>query len=592
MQTQIDRKAVVDQNRPLSPLWLRWLVIFLLVGGVVFRFVNLNHKVYWHDEVYTSLRASGYTVQDIGQEMFQNQVFAAKDLLRFQQVKPGSTPVDTIRSLALEDPQHPPLYFLLDRLWHQVLGAPIQAFFGSPLTASRLLPALLSLLSLPFMYALAWELFASQAAALLATAFLALSPFDVLFAQTARQYSLLTLAVIASHYLLLRAVRLSHSHTLRSRDVLKRPPAIWQHWGLYVLAVTLGLYTHPFFALTLIGHAGYMLLLRHPYGQTSQSMTRFWLSLAIAGVLYTPWLFVLLTGLQRALSTTDWTASAAGSHYLLKLWTLSFTALFLDLDVGFNNIWTFVLRVPLLVLFVLAFYTLYKRCDRSVWLFVWTSTIVPFLVLALPDLMLGSRRSAVSRYLIACYPGVQLAIAFFLATRLTPKPHYLSSRPTNLGSTKRAALLTLRPTPYTLTFINRWFWRTVLLALFTASLASCTVSAASDTWWHNVPSYFNAAIARRVNAASSPLLLSDVGNDFTNLGDLISLSYRLNPNVQMLLLSRDVHWVTTQSFASQTDGATVFVFRPSKPLREALERSRGALQPTLTAAQLWQISQP
>ncbi|HEY9883971.1 MAG TPA: hypothetical protein V6C98_10225, partial [Thermosynechococcaceae cyanobacterium] len=108
-------QPLVSQPSPLSPLWLRWLVIFLIVVGVVFRFVNLNHKVYWHDEVYTSLRAAGYTGQEIGQEIFQNQVFTPKELLRFQQIRPGSTPADTVRSLAVEDPQHPPLYFLLDR---------------------------------------------------------------------------------------------------------------------------------------------------------------------------------------------------------------------------------------------------------------------------------------------------------------------------------------------------------------------------------------------------------------------------------------------------------------------------------------------
>lgn len=581
-------KSVLNQSRPLSPLWLRWLVMFLLVVGVVFRFVNLNHKVYGHDEVYTSLRASGYTVQGATQEIFQNQVFSAKKLLRFQQFKPGSTPADTVRSLAVEDPQQPPLYFLLDRLWVQVLGEPIQTIFGSLLTASRLLPALISLLSLPFMYALAWELFDSQAAALLATAFLALSPFDVLFAQTARQYSLLTLAVLASHSLLLRAIRLSNVQKIRSRDVLKRPPPVWQHWGLYVLAITLGLYTHPFFALTLIGHVGYIVLdaIAHRQASISQSMTRFWLSLAIAALLYTPWLFVLLTGFQRALKTANWAANGLGFNYLAKLWTLSFTALFLDLDFGFDNPWTFALRVPIVVLIGLAFYTLYRRCDRRLWLFVWTSTVVPFLVLALPDLVPGSKQSAVSGYLISCYPGVQLAIAYFLAIKLAPKPHYLSSRPQRSAASPHFAL---RLTPSTLTLINRWGWRIVLLALFTASLASCTVSAASDTWWHKDLSYFNAAVARRVNVEPSPLILSDAGDDFTNLGDLISLSYRLNPTVRMLLLSQDANWVTTQSFKAQIEGSTVIAFRPSQPLRKALERSRGTLQPVLPAARLWQV---
>src|SRR4028118_195437 len=216
----------------------RWLMSLLAIGillGIGFRFFELDRKLYWHDEAYTSLRAAGFTRQEIDDKLFQNRIVAAPELQKYQRIKPGSTEADTIRSLALEDPQHPPLYFLMARWWMQQ--------FGSSLTASRSLPAILSLLSLPLMYALAQELFASNLTALLATALFALSPFDILFAQTARQYSLLTATVIGSSWLLLRAVRL--------RD--------WQNWACYSLAIVLGFYTHPFFSLTLIGHGVFII---------------------------------------------------------------------------------------------------------------------------------------------------------------------------------------------------------------------------------------------------------------------------------------------------------------------------------------------
>ncbi len=124
------------------PLWLKWLLVFLLALGVVFRFVNLNHKVYWHDETYTSLRAAGYTRGEIDDELFQNRVIDSSELQRFQRIKPGSTPLDTLRSLASEDPQHPPLYFLMTRFWMQALGAPLEWTFRSPLTVTRSLRCL------------------------------------------------------------------------------------------------------------------------------------------------------------------------------------------------------------------------------------------------------------------------------------------------------------------------------------------------------------------------------------------------------------------------------------------------------------------
>ncbi len=46
----------------LTPNRLRFLIVMLLMVGIFFRFFNLDRKVYWHDETFTSLRISGYTV--------------------------------------------------------------------------------------------------------------------------------------------------------------------------------------------------------------------------------------------------------------------------------------------------------------------------------------------------------------------------------------------------------------------------------------------------------------------------------------------------------------------------------------------------
>ncbi len=535
---------------------LHALLIGLLIVGIVFRFVNLNHKVYWHDEAYTSLRAAGYTRQAIDQTLFQNHVLSAASLQRFQQIKPQSAIADTVRSLIQEDPQHPPLYFLLSRFWVQAMGDFSQVTFHSPITAWRLLPALLSLFALPLMYALAWELFASRTTALLATTLLSLSPFDVLFAQTARQYSLLTVLVIGSQLALLRAIRLG-----------KR-----QHWGLYGASVVLGLYTHPFFGLTLVGQGVYVgwESWRWRGGPSRSPLIAFGLSVAGAIALYTPWIYVLLTHTQRALDTTNWIAVTPGIDYLLKLWTLSFTSLFFDLDFGFNNPLTYVLRLPLLVLIAVAMYFLVRRGSAAAAWAVITSIVVPFLLLVLPDLVLGGKRSAVSRYLISCFPGVQLAIAHLLATGLTA----IRSR-------------TNRPTP-----TLQPLWRTTFVTLCAASLISLTASAAAFTWWNKDLSYANFAIVQRLNVIPHPIVISDIGDDFTNTGDLISLSYQLKPGVELLLLSADARWVSTPAFQAAIQGKTAIAFRPAQATRQALEQTFGPLQPLIADARLWKIPAP
>ncbi|MBD2021937.1 glycosyl transferase family 39, partial [Leptolyngbya sp. FACHB-36] len=293
-----------------------------------------------------------------------------------------------------------------------------------------------------------------------------------------------------------------------------------------------------------------------------QRFTGFGLALLGAIVLYAPWLVVLVNNADRATATTDWTRYAPGLDYLIKLWTLSFTSLFLDLDFGFNNPVTYLLRVPIVLLIGAALYTLCRRSERSVWVCVLTSILVPFLVLALPDLLLGGKRSAVSRYLISCYPGVQLAIAAFFSVKLAEKE----------TSPQSAAPL----------------WRGTLALLLTASVVSCTVSALSFTWWNKDLSYFNAETARRINAVPSAIVVSDIGNDFTNTGDLISLSYLLKPDVRLLLL-KEAAWVQTTEFSEQIKGSTPIVFRPSQRLRESLKPN--ALTPFLPEAHVWRLSQ-
>lgn len=542
---QVDNSGVAS--------WIRWVAIFLLVIGVCFRLAAIDHKIYWHDEVYTSMRAAGFTRKEIDEAIFQNRLMLAPELQQFQQIKPASTATSTLQSLIIEDPQHPPLYFLMARTWMQ--------WFGSSMFASRLLPVLISLVGLPLMYGLAMELFSSQLTALLATTLLALSPFDILFAQTARQYSLLTVMVIGSSWLLLRALRQSNV----------------ANWVMYSLSVAIGLYTHPFFALTLAAQGVYVGSLYVLNNQTflskctflsdrtlSQWTKREWTvgnrclgafiaAILAAIVLYSPWIWVLSDHHQRAEATTDWTRVPVGLLYLVKLWLLSFTALFIDLDFGFNNFVTYLFRLPFIILIFVAFYYVYRRTALSTWLFILLSFAIPFLLLAIPDLVIGGKRSAVSRYLISCYPAIQLAVAYLFTTKLS---------------------------------IRKPIWRSIVALSVAASLISCSVSATAKTWWNKDLSYFNADVIEIVNAEAAKtttVLLSDMGDDYTNMGDLVSLSYHLRPDVKLFLVS------STPDLTAIADQPNVIAFRPSQSLAAAIAQQGWQRTPVLEHAKLWRI---
>ncbi len=503
----------------------RVVIAITISLGIFFRFFHLDQKVYWFDEVYSTTRMAGYSIKDVQQSLFQNQIIAAPKLQKYQQPKPDSTIVDTIDVLIQEDAKHPPLYYGLAHLWMRQLG--------SSITASRALPALISLLALPLMFTLGLELFSSCVVAYVATVLIALSPFDILFAQTVRQYSLLTVLILASGWFLLRAMRLRR----------------WQSWGWYALACALGLYTHLFFVLTLLGHGTYVggrqISILNNSGspnQKSNILLPYLVSVIGTIALYVPWIIALLTGGDRTFTSSSWTHEPVDFAYLLKFWILSFSSLFFDLDMGFDHPVTYVLRLPFIVLVLVALYQVHIHSSDVASGFIWTSIFVPFLALALPDLVLGGQRSAVTRYLICSFPGIQLAVAYLLGKYL----------------------------------LQRRIWQGIWAVMLTASIASCVVSAYSPTWWSKGVSYANAKTAAVLNSLDAPLLISDLGHHYLNQGNLISLSHRLNADVQLLLIDDDE--IAAGLVAVQlSKNKNVLLYHPSGNLRRQAEAKWGEL---------------
>jgi uncharacterized membrane protein len=599
----------------------RAIAIFLIVAivlGIGFRFFQLDRKLFWHDEAYTSIRAAGYTRHEIDEAIFQNRVIPAPELQKFQNIKPGSTVADTVNSLIKEDPQHPPLYFVLARYWMQ--------WFGGSRAASRSLPALISVLALPFMYLLAWELWRSRLTSLLATALLALSPLEILFAQIARQYSLLGVSVLASSWLLVRAIKRSPISNNRSRCI---------DWGLYVFSNLIGLYAHPFFGLALIAHGLYVgfdwwrlvawerwwqgrgenssdrnsdlhadaVALDsersisskgsnndHPdrgiFNNRQPNLVLF--NYAIAAIattlLYAPWLKVILDNYYRAAETTSWTKASLGIGHLIRTWVLIFTDLFNDYDFGYASGWTYLWRLPYVLIMFLAIASLCRRANPSTRTFLLTAILVPFLILMLPDLILGGRRSAVARYLIPCFPLILLTVGYWLAQMIDP---VIAPGAVAVGRGRSPSSLT--PTNKDQNQHRQWFGKGILAAILTLSVFSNWVNAYADTSWTKDLSYHNAEIARIVNAAPQPLIISDIGDDYTNTGDLLSLSYILAPKVQLLLLGKpiDPQVILQQVNSGQFDG--MFVFRPSFDILSTLPMLDLPHENIFPAGKLWQV---
>ncbi len=501
-------KNQLTQRWRLPKTWLSFLIITSLVLGIFFRLTNLEGKVYWFDETFTSLRISGYTEAEVVQHFQQTQIIGIQDLQNYQHLNPERSLIDTIKSLSLEDPQHPPLYYVIARFWAQ--------WFGTSVTAMRSLPALISLLVFPSIYWLCLELFQSpltktshhqsptpsptpsttsptpSAAHIgwVAMAIIAVSPFHVLYAQEAREYSLWTVTILLSSATLLRAIRLKTKVS----------------WGIYAVTLAISFYTFLFSGLVAIGHGIYIATLQR-YRLTKTTIA-YQLATLSAIIIFIPWILVVATNLHQIHNVTEWVTRKQSLLQLVSRWAMTFSRIFIDFNISLSAplLYKITLGIVILILLFLLGYSLYFLCintPKRIWLFILTLIGVTAIALILPDLVVGGKRSTMPRYLIPIYLGIQLSFAYLIATKLS---HILIKS------------------------YQDKLWQLVLIAVVSMGVLSCTISYQAEVWWTKILNIDTPAIAHIINQTPHPLLISD-----DQMPYFLTFSYLLDPKVQLII---------------------------------------------------------
>jgi len=470
-----------------SKLWL--LVVVLLLLGVFFRFANIDKKYYWYDEAFTSLRISGYTQTEVLHEISSGQLLAPKDLMKYQRPNATKNFGDTVKSLAIEEPQLPPLYFLGVKCWAKL--------FGDSPTATRSFSVWMSLLAFPGLYWLCRELFGSPTVAWIALGLLAVSPLHVLYAQEARPYCLWPALILLSCASLLRAMRLQTKLS----------------WSIYAVANILGFYTHLFSLLVALGHGIYLV---GTQGLTlNKKVVSYLIASAISLLAFLPWVVILLVNKRAAVVATSWAELESNRLSLVKNWLGNIGRVFLDLGLSSNarSIYLIALVAATLILVAIVGYAVYFLCSetsKQVWLFVVTVMGVTALAVVLPDVILGGIRSTKARYLFPTYLGMQIAVAYLLASKI---------RSRGVPTWKRQV------------------WKVLTLVLLTRGVLSNSVISQAETWWTKEWGRENPAIARRIDRAPQPLVVSDISE--VCLGNILSMSHLLEPKVRLQLVLLD-----------------------------------------------------
>ncbi|MFB2980920.1 hypothetical protein [Microseira sp. BLCC-F43] len=521
------------------------IIAVVLILGILFRFINLDGKLYWYDETLTSLRISGHTQTELVEQAFNGRVISVQELQeKYQYPNSEKGLTDAIKAFA-GNAEHSPLYYLMARFWGQS--------FGNSVVSIRSLSAFISLLAFPCIYWLSLELFASSLTGWVAVILIGVSPFHVLYAQQARQYSLWTVAILLSSAALLKAskaepLKASKAEPCNTRTQAEpgyecRDALHPVNWIIYALTVAIGLYSHLFFGLVAIGHGIYIVAIE---GWRLSKKAIAYLLASLTGLLiFSPWLLIIAANLSQIIQSTATTNSTVRN--LPLRWLLNLSRLFFDLNHGLSFI------NPILyitaILSIWAIYFVCRNTPKQTWLFILTLIGVTGLALILPDLILGGRRSSVTRYAIPCFLGIQVAVAYLLTVKITKSQH-----------------------------VKRWSY--VLVALIASGVISCVASSLFPIWWHNshTNSKYNPQVARIVNQAESPLLITD-----EIPGRVLAFSHLLKPDVNLQLVVEGNIPKIADNFGN------AFLYRPSERLRQGIEQEQNFKIEPVYKDWLWKI---
>ncbi|MGK7940366.1 MAG: glycosyltransferase family 39 protein [Crocosphaera sp.] len=494
------------------------IIILIIVVGIAVRLLNLEQRVYWKDEVFTSLRVSGYTEEEVIEGLYNGSVLSLEDLQGYQQTYFFNNPIGTVYGLAKEEAQLPPLYFLIVKFW--------VSLFGNSIIITRSISALLGLIACFIMYLLCRELFKLNLIAWIGMALLSISPFYVIYSQEARPYSLWLLTTLSSSLMLLRALRINNL----------------LNWGGYSLTIILGLYTSPFSLFLSLGQGVYVYLEERL--KLNAIVKKYLVALGIGILSFSPWLFIIILRYHQIKGRTSWSSRSYANGFieLVFTWFRNITRLFIDFDylnssfnyISQNPLIYLIIVIPIIFLVSYSVYFLCRNSSKSVWLFIilWIFSIALPLIVA--DLILGGRRSGTARYLLPSYLALQLCIAYFLGTKIVN---------------------------YTINWQQK-LWQSFTVFLCGIGLFSSIYASSQSLWWNNDPAryYQNAQFIPIINQSPNSLVISD------NIWDqVMTLSYSLSPDVKYQLVRNNPKVSLPKGFDSY------FLYKPSENLKKQFQ---------------------
>ncbi|MFN2220256.1 MAG: glycosyltransferase family 39 protein [Anaerolineae bacterium] len=243
-----------------------WLAVLVLLLASVLRFAGLGTQELSGDEAFS--------------------VFFSEP-----------APKDIVSAIVRGGEPHPPVYWIL-------LHATLQVA-GSSEFAVRFPSAVASILTVALVFALARPMFGPKAG-LAAAAFVAVNPFQIWYAQTARMYALSAALAVATTLALWTAFQQDR----------------WRHWAVYALLTTAHAFEH-YAALFVALAQGLWVLLA--WWRDRRRLLHFALACLAVALLCLPWLALVLPAIQSYYGNGDSPALGAMLVRCLRAFSLGKT---------------------------------------------------------------------------------------------------------------------------------------------------------------------------------------------------------------------------------------------------------------------------
>jgi uncharacterized membrane protein len=513
---------MADHERARHPRVTAVAVALVLCAGLALRVDHLADKLVWHDEIATRIFAAGYTTDDWKQVIYTGRVVPVAEVRAYQNPNPDRTTWQVIDGLARLDPQHPPLYYVLARLW--------VGLFGMGTGALRSLSVLASLLGLPAAWWLGREL-ASRRAGWIAALLWSVSPFFVLYAQEAREYALWGTEILVMCAALLRAMRLTEAGA-RGASVEAGATAAaggaMGAWALYALSVIVGLYTSFSTVSVMLAHT--LFVIARERARPNRVSLSAAASLAVSVLAFVPWGLNLARSFEAFQASMRWSKEIVIPTFdLLRIFALNTSRTVVDLWPDLDSAAAWVVDVGACAAMIAMLFLAARRAPRaSVWMLL-TLVIAPLLMLLLPDLLWGGIRSVSGRYLTVTWVGLLMASAV------------------GLDSLTRSARV----------------WAVGLFV--TAGLVSGVSNARQEVVWTKGVSVGLPEIARQINTSTAPLVVANI--EVHHPGNMLALANLLRDDATLQLLPVAVE----NTYALPESHGDVYLISPNPQFRARVE---------------------